>query len=290
MSESDKTPNSNPNNIIQFPLKAKTVFTKSEKAYVSTNEVKISNPKPPPKRIEVNNPLTKQQRTELQDWITEWVTTSNLAKKPISYGAARTRLYEDGLQGEVNGVEQIDQSELPTCISYIKQRIRILETVGNKRVMIRKGDYRNGRISAIHARCKELGVSDEIRKAYQLYKYEKISMKDFPDDELDHYYSYVMHGTPKFFIPKKAVQSVQQDRENALLVLLGVLEGEAIEKGQQFNRLALSQSKEEMLAMLEQRDPALFNEVELGTFEEFWKKQKHCKCRKGPKIGQSAHR
>lgn len=276
-------------NIIHFPLNAKTVFTKSEKAYVRTNELKVSVSKQPPKRTEVKSPLTKEQSSKLNYWINEWVTTSNLAKKSITYSKAWTLLYADGLDGEVNGIKQIEQSEFQQCVSYIQQRIRILETVGNKRVMRRKTDHRGSRIKGIHARCKELGVSDEARKAYQLHRFKKGSMKDFTDDELEEYYGYIMHGTPKFFIPKKAVKSVQQDRETVLLVLLGILEGGAIAKGQQFNRMALSQSKGEMLAMLEQRDPALFN-LSLDQFGKFWDEQKHCKCRKGAKPGQSASR
>lgn len=290
MSESDKAPKSKPDNIIQFPLKAKTIFTKAEKAYVITEKATILNKKQPPKRTKVENPLTKQQKNQLNYLVkNKWVSTSNLAERPINYGRAWNLLYEHGLDGAVNGIEQIEQSEFQQCVSFIQQRIRILETVGNKRVMRRKFDYRDSRIAGIHARCNELGISDEIRRDYQLYRFKKRSMKDFTDDELEEYYEYVMHGTPKFFIPKKVAQPIQKDRENTLLILLDVLEREAIAKGQQFNRLALSYGKEEFFAMLQQLEPALFN-IEIETFEEFWKEQKHCRCRKGPKPGQSARR
>ncbi len=281
MSESD--------NIIKFQLNAKMAFVKSEKTYVRSKEVNVVKEKELPKRIKVENPLTKQHREELNYWINEWVTTSNLAKKPIAYGKAYNKLYADGLDGEVNGIGQIEQSEFQQCVSFIQQRIRVLETVGNKRVMRRKADYRSSRITAIHTRCKELGVSDETRKAYQLYRFKKGSMKDFTDDELEEYYGYVMRGTPRFFIPKKAAPSVQKDRESALLILLGILEGEAISKGRQFNRQALSYRKEEMLNLLEQREPDLFD-ISLDTFNEFWDMQKHCKARSGRKPGQSARR
>ena len=274
---------------ILFPEEPKRVFIKSEKAYVRAKEAKFVREKPQPKRTEIKTPLTKEQKKYLADLITEWVTTSNLAKKPISYGEARNLLYDYGLDGVVNGIEQVEQSEFDQCVSYIQQRIRALESIGSNRVMRRKAGYRNSRIAAIHTRIKELGISDQQRREYQLHRYQKHSMKDLTDDEIDDYYGYVMHGTPKFRIPKKATPSIQQIREKSLAGLLDDLEAEAVAKGQQFNRMKLMQGRDEMLALLQQRDPALFKDIG-DNFPEFWKGQKLGQCKSGVKPGKSDNR
>jgi hypothetical protein len=240
-------------------------------------------------RTEIKTPLTKEQRKYLNDLMTELVTTSNLAKKPIAYEKAWISLYDNGLDGAVNGIGQIEQSELEQCVSYIQQRIRALETIGNKRVMRRKSGYRNSRIAAIHSRTKELGISDKQRKDYQLHRFNKCSTKDFTDDEIEDYYNYVMRGNPKFNIPKKATQSIQQIREKSLAGLLDDLEAKAFINGQQFYRMKLTHSKEEIFAMLKQRDPALFEDLD-GQFDDFWKNQKLCARISGRKPGKSDNR
>ena len=117
----------------------KRFFVKADKTYVKSNHTTVVTPKPPPKRTEVKNPLTREQREELRYLVVnKWVTTRNLAKKPLHPGKAWTLLYEDGLQGAVNGIEQIEQDELKDCRFYIQQRIKILESVGSQRVMRRK--------------------------------------------------------------------------------------------------------------------------------------------------------
>ena len=277
MSDSD---NSTP-----FPRQSKTAFVKTEKAYVRTKEAKVVKEKDPPRRTDIKIPLTKEQRKYLNDLMTELVTTSNLAKKPISYQKAWTLLYDNGLDGAVNHIEQIEQNEFEQCISYIQQRIRALESTGNKRVIRRKSDYRNSRISAMHARCKELCVPDEIRKDYQLSRFKKRSMKDFTDDELDEYYNYVMHGTPKFTLPRTQTQSIQQDRENALRVHVGFMEANAKDKGQIFNPHRLNYSKLDMFETLKQRDKTLFGDMSEEQFNKFWSKQQICKLKPGKPLG-----
>ena len=283
---------SNSEKIIPFPNHPNTVFVKSEKTYVRSKKTEVINEKEPPKRTDVKNPLTKEHRKELRELINDWVTTSNLAKKPLDYGKAYTKLYSDGLQGEVNGIEQIEESEFEHCRKYIKERIRILETIGNQRIIRRKSDWRNDRIKAIHARCKELGVSDEARKAYQLERFGKASLADLTDDELQEMYNYVMMGTPKFTSSRAQVKNIQQARENALRVLVGFLEADYKSKNKSFDPGKLAVPKRKMFELLKQREPDLFRgengDMSDDEFNKFWSKQQLCKLKSGKPLGSGS--
>lgn len=277
-------------NIIKFPGKAKLISVKTDKAYVAAEKVTVSRKKEPPNRTDVKTPLTNEHREELRNLVNDWVTTSNLAKKPLNHAKAYTKLYADGLNGEVNGIEQIEESEFEQCRRYLQQRIKILETVGDSRVIRRKSEWRRDRIGKIHSICKTLGVSDETRKAYQLARYGKDSLADFTDDELEDFYRYVIHGTPKFKMPRAQAKTIQQDRENALRVLIGVLEANAKEKEQIFNPFKLTITKDEMRELLIRRNRDLFigddgNEISIDQFNDFWKAQKICKCKSGRRLG-----
>lgn len=276
---------SKPDNVFPFPGKAKLISVKTDKAYIAAEKVTVSRKKEPPKRTDVKTPLTKEHREELRKLVNDWVTTSNLAKKPLDYGKAYTKLYADGLNGEVNGIDQIEESEFEQCRRYIQQRIKILETVGDGRVIRRKSEWRRDRIGKIHVVCKTLGVSDETRKAYQLARYGKDSLADFTNDDLEDFYGYVIRGTPKFTTPRVQVQSIQQDRENALRVLIGVMEANAKAKGQIFNPQRLPYSKRDMLDLLKQREPALFARMSEDPFNKFWSKQSVCKLKPGKPLG-----
>lgn len=276
----------------KFTVQSKTAFIKSDKTYIRSNRVNVVKEKDPPKRTEVTTPLTKEHRYELRELVNDWVTTSNLAKKPLDYGKAYVKLYADGLHGEVNGIEQIEDSEFEQCRTYIRQRIMILEAVGNQRVIRRKSDWRKTRISTIHARISELikqgNVTEERRKEYQSYRYGHESVADFSDDDLEDYRSYLMSKNPKFTTPREKTQSIQQIRENALRVLMGVLEANTNPEDGCFNPKKLTISKPDMLKLLENRHPDLFGGMSIDEFNNFWKKQQILKCKVGTKLGSGA--
>lgn len=279
------------NNIVNLPSNKTTTVVETDKLIAKTDEAiihskktKIIKPKEPPKRTDVKNPLTNEQIKELDSMVNEWTATSNLSKKPMHFGQGWNKIFYKCLDGEVNGKKQIEQTEYEKVKSFIQQKIMILENAGSKRIMRRKEGYRNKRIGSIQARCKELSIQPEKRKAYQLYRYGKDSLVDFSDDELDDFYGYVIRGTPKFTIPQPNAQETQQDRENALRVLLGVFEEKAKANGQQFNSQRLNNSKTEMLNLLAEREPDLFKGLSEEGFNKFWSKQKICKLKPGQRI------
>lgn len=274
-------------NIIQFPSHAKTGFVKADKIFAQTKELKIVKEKQQPKREAVKSPLIKEHREELKALVTDWVTTSNLAKKPLNYGKAYIKLYAEGLNGEVNGIEQIEESEFELCRRYLQQRIKILETVGDSRVIRKKSEWRRDRIGKIHSICKKLDISDETRKAYQLERYGKESLADFTDDDLADFYGYVRHGTPKFTMPRAQSNTLQQDRENALRVYIGVLEenAKAGEGSGYFNRQYLPFTRNMIFDALIDREPLLFKRMSEDQFYKFWSKQRVCKLKPGRTLG-----
>ena len=79
---------SDSDNITNFPGNPKPTFIKTPKAYIKSGRTTVVNEKTPPKRTDVKTKLTKEHRQELRELINDWVTTSNLAKKPLDYGKA----------------------------------------------------------------------------------------------------------------------------------------------------------------------------------------------------------
>lgn len=84
-----------------------------------------------PKRTTVNNPLTEEHRDELNYLVKHWASTSKQAKNKkhhIDFPQAWGNLYSFCLKNEVNGIEQIEESEYLQCVSYLNQKIRIVES------------------------------------------------------------------------------------------------------------------------------------------------------------------
>lgn len=84
-----------------------------------------------PKRTTVNNPLTEEHRDELNYLVRDWVNKSKQAKHQryhIDFPQAWSNLYSFCLKNEVNGIEQIEESEYLQCKSYLNERIRIGES------------------------------------------------------------------------------------------------------------------------------------------------------------------
>ncbi|MBT9098772.1 hypothetical protein KFZ76_13765 [Methylovulum psychrotolerans] len=267
-----------------------TAFVKAEKAYAAVNTLNVTYQKPPPKRTEINNPLTKEQRKQLNELITEWVTTSNLAKKPIAFDKAWSNLFYYGLSGAVNNINQIEQEEFATCKSYINQRIMIIESDCKTGLTRFKEGWRNKHIGKIHAVCKKQKISDEKRKVFMLDKWGKDSLTELTDDELRECYQYAVSSNPSWIASKYEIQGTQEQREKALGLLLNELEAQAKAVNSIFDRNNITLGKSVILSMLSQRDRTLFsdgdgNPIAETTFNRFLTKAKMCKFKAGRKIG-----
>jgi hypothetical protein len=267
----------------------KTTILKSEKTYVKTNKLSVQKVKEPPKRTNVIKPLSTEKRKEIRDLINDFVTTSNLARKPIMHGKAYGKLYEIALKGDVNGIEQIEDSEFETCTSWLKQQIMILENSDTAGATKKKSDWRRKRITNIQTRCKKAGVTDERRRAYLSARFGHESLSLLDDDELEECYGYAQKN-PSWTPPKYETPGTQQQREKALGLLLDELEQNANAAGSVFDRHNITLGKGVVLSMLAQRDRTLFcdndgNPIAETTFSRFLTKAKMCKFKAGRKIG-----
>lgn len=264
---------------------SETTFVKSKKAYVKTEKLTVHKTKEPPRRTTVENPLTTEQKGIIKTLINDWITTSNLAKKSLVYGSAFKRLYEDGLQGAVNGIEQIEQSEFDQCCFYIKQRIMMLENSDKSGVTRQKDDWRKKRVIAIQTKRRKAGVSDDKFRSYIEARWNVESIISLDDDELEQCYRYAMQ--PKgatWEPPKEVIPNIQVMRERALEIWLSNQEQET----PFFNRQDIfipGGKKSAELALYEQ-DRTLFGDSRgrmLGedALKGFWRLQTLCRFRPG---------
>ena len=192
------------------------------------------------------------------------------------------KLYDDGLLGAVNGIEQIEQTEFEQCLKFINQRIMITQS-GSKGAIRELSDWRKKRIGIIQGECKKKGISTEIRKAFMLDKWGKDSLTELTDDELHDFYSLVKRKNFNWKVPMFEIQGTQEQREKSLNLLLAELE----EKGD-FDRNNITIRKPDFLAMLVQRDRTLWtdndkNPIAETTFNRFLTKAKLCKFKAGRK-------
>lgn len=237
-----------------------------------------------PKREHVECPLTEDHRNEINYLVRSWAELSQKAKSKrhhIAYGQAYCNLWDYGLDGAVNGIEQIEESEYQRCKVYLNQKIMIATRRAIKDGLVDSSEIKNRLIGSIKSRYKNLNFSDEQQEVYHRYRFKKDSLSDFLLDELQELYNFVMSKNPKFIIPKEDVQLMQKDREQALLMLLGDLEQQAKKEGHIFDLKRFTyRTKEEMFRLLEERQPHLFG-CSHGQLLTFWSKQKICKCVSG---------
>lgn len=263
---------------------AGTVFVKAKKAFAKTETLTVVKSKEPPRRTEVKEPLTKEQREEIRKLVTEWVTTSNLVGKPLknSFGTAYSRLYEECLNAEVNALTQIEQGEFEQCYAYLKQRIRATESNDSNGIIQRKSNFRTERIRTIQTKCGQQGVSDDKRRAYMQFRWGNDSLTLLSDDELEECYRYAVSSPPPTWnIPKVEIPGMQALREKAFSRWLDEKEAEARARGEDFNRqdIQIKGGKQAAIADLAKRDRTLFADddgqpIDDGAFNKFLTKAK----------------
>lgn len=243
----------------------------ARRATMTAGVVNVRKQPAPPKRTSVTYPLNTEQRAELNELINDWVTTSNLVKRPLHHGRAFSRLFNECLQGQVAHLNEIEASEFADCRNWIKQQIRIAENSNLKQAR-RKPDHTKRQIQTIQVRCKVLGVPDEVRKQYQRDRWGHESLTEFSDSELEAFRQYVQQDNPSFRHKERINPRDQELRDKALEILMDELEAVARQAQQPFDRHALRYTKTEIHDMLKARDRSLFS-ISEATFEDFWKKR-----------------
>ncbi len=254
---------------------------------VSTNAetVKIINKRPRVKPLPVEGALTEGHKAEFAALIKQWV---DLAKPKFPrkteqqlFSGIRARLNKKATSAGRFGVTSVHA--YPECDfekgkKFLKQEIAIL--YGSATVRKQAPNFINACMGAIHKRCKELGVSDETRKAYQLARFGKDSLANFNQMELEEMLQYVKQPNPSFGVERVKAPDTQQNREKALAMLLGSLRVKhawfAIPEPLPFDKVEIRQ-------MLEDQDIRLFEVLSESQFNRFWSTQKLCKLKRGNK-------
>jgi len=263
-----------------------TAFVKAKKAYVKTDKLTVSKSKESPKRTDIKNPLTTEQKDELKDLLNEWVITSNLAKKPINFGGAWNKLFVQGLGGAVNALAQIEQYEFDICVKYIKRQIMIIESTSKTDLTRYKSNWRQKHIGTIHDKCRKQGITGEKRKAFMLVEWGKDSLTLLTDDELRECYQYANRPKPSWIPVQREPQGTQQLREKSFDLLLNKLAEQAKAVNCIFDRNSISLTKDYILSMLFEQDKTLWigtdkNMIEPATFNRFLTTAKMCKFKAG---------
>lgn len=262
-------------NVIHINSKGVAVTTK--RATVTAGVVNVVKAGATPKRQHVQCPLTAEHRKALSDLITDWVSTRNLCRRPLTHGGAWSQLYARHLQGAVASINEIEEEEFEGSRSWLLQQIRMTEK-SNPQQARRKPGYSTTRVTTIQTRCRILGITEQVRKQYQLDRWGKESLTEFSDAELDEFVTYVRQTSPSFQHKELTNPRDTELRELALVRLLDRMEQEAKAQGKPFDRHALRCTKEELHAWLREQDPQLFS-IAPGTFEDFWKKKRKGLCR-----------
>ncbi len=88
----------------------------------------IPDPQRKKKRTKVEHRLTEEHRIELDYLVKEWAEISQKSrskKDHIPFGRAYSLLFQYGLDGKVNAMDQIEDSEFDQAKDYLKQKIAI---------------------------------------------------------------------------------------------------------------------------------------------------------------------
>lgn len=235
--------------------------------------------------------ITKEHRDEINYLVNEFVDLYMIINKSATQKSARQMIYPQ-LKRQAQSVGNYANIELkyfPECDfeiakHYVQLRIRILRN--NESVWKESKNWRNDRLNAIHARCKNMEISDERRKIYQLARFGKESLRDFTNQELQQMFVYTFSENPSFnpdFIRNKSNESSdnrepetdkkQIQRERVLSDWLNELQ--ANDPTTDINNLPYTQ--EDMLKELQAKSD-LFD-LATTSFATFWKTQKLCKLK-----------
>lgn len=254
---------------------------------LSTNAEKIiiNNRRPRNKPTPLEGVITPGHKADLHVLVKAWLNLAVIRYPLRSQKSLNGEIWKK-LNGQAksagrNGVSSIN--EYPDCDfergkKFLEQQIAILN--GNATVRKKSPDWSKQRIGHIQARCKKLGIPDEIRKKYQKERFGKDSLADFNREQLEEMYQYVQQDSPSFDTKRVNAKNTQQQRENELDVLLRTLRV----KNAWFSiPEPLPFDKAEMRRMLEDQAPRLFEGLSDSAFNGFWNKQKLCSLKRGNK-------
>jgi hypothetical protein len=266
------------NNGINFTVNSQGTATINSNAQI----LNINNKRPRAIPLPYDDALTREHKAALYALRDKWVELKAIqaptTKTSSLFSSINKRINQQAKSIGKNGVTSI--LEYPDCDfergeKFLRQQIAILNKA--PKVVKQSPTWRNGRIGSIRARCKELRIDNDTRKAYQWERFKCHSLADFNEKQLKAMYDHVFTRSPSFDVSKIKSPDRQHKRENVLAMLLGELNAK---HGGALDMNALDYSIDDMFMFLTDKS-SLFDGLSLATFKTFWKKQKICQCVRG---------
>ncbi|EHD21517.1 MULTISPECIES: hypothetical protein [Brenneria] len=153
-----------------------------------SNVINLSSPSKKP-RVQVktgDGVVDANQKHQIKTLIYEWVDIHNAIKKSvITHNAAWIRLNKNM---KVNSYHEIKSDDFPKAIKYLRSQIGILRNMASAPKKVT--DWRKETIKSIQTRCSKNGWQ-EWRKTHMSEKFQKSSMTELTDAELQQLYQTV---------------------------------------------------------------------------------------------------
>ncbi|AJY40769.1 hypothetical protein I6G56_14990 [Burkholderia humptydooensis] len=151
------------------------------------NTYHIEKVVPPPVVVQTGvGVVDAAQKRQLLDLRDDIVKASEVKKKPKT---PQSVMYGLNKHMNVNTYHEILAESFEKALKYMQKQRAML--VGMASAPKKLADWRNRRIAAIHARCKEREL-ETWRRTYMQRTFGKGSMIDLGDDELERLYRAVM--------------------------------------------------------------------------------------------------
>ncbi len=168
--------------------KSKVVNIRGDGNVVAGGDVHIYNapiapPTPKPIIKTGDGVLTAHQKGELRDRVTDWVQLhGQIKQRPLSWGSAWNKVNR---HVGVNSYHEIPQEHFDAAVRFIQVEMGKLNSMPSAKK--KSPEWRNKRIAAIHARCKQKDlVSWRIKHMEK--KFGRTSMIELDDTELEQLY------------------------------------------------------------------------------------------------------
>lgn len=154
---------------------------------VTINTTAEKQPRPIIKSEPPPDSITLEQRAVIRAKIDEWVETHNQIKQRELTHQAAWRMLNRHMR--TPGYTYIKSIDFDKAKSYIQRQIAMLNRMPS--ASQKNDQWRNQRLQAIHAKCREKGW-DEWRKKHMMKKFGVDSMIMLSNDDLGKLYSTVM--------------------------------------------------------------------------------------------------
>jgi len=233
---------------------------------VSEGPTKIVRRAVPPKRVNVENPLSKEQRESLNGLIKDWIDTRDRMRNPIKYGKAWKDLFDKCLLGKVAHLNEIEGSEFAECKLWIQQQIRIAES-GNPSLARKAPDYIRSKQKYILARCGALEWTESERHKYCFDRFGVQSLNGLSYSQTEEFAQHMAGNNPSRMFKERVNATEHELRVKALTAWLADKEREDYS----FDRSKIQMTKSDMLASLQKTERTLFP-ISDSYFDDFLKK------------------